>query len=174
MRLTDLPFPTVGGTGMFPLLAERLATRPDAPEAAQRKAVAAPSGDALVAPSVSALVTPPPCAGATGLDGDARYGYTEYTGYTAHAGHTGYASAWPNVDAESRRVLVRSGLWMRGGFVGISLVLAGLIQLVEWTAPVIGGALTLGGAALAAYAWRRAWEILARADADAAGAHAAE
>lgn len=75
----------------------------------------------------------------------------------------------PDLDAKTHRSLLACGLWLRAGFAGASLAVIGLIQLFGGeTAPLSALALVLGGAGLAALAWRRAHAALQHADPPAA------
>ena len=77
-----------------------------------------------------------------------------------------YPPAAPDADDESRAALIAAGLWMRAGFVGTSALVIGLILLFNREAnPLLALAIALGGGAFAAFAWRRSWTNLARADA---------
>ena len=76
-----------------------------------------------------------------------------------------YVQAAPSVGTESRRALLVASLWMRTGFVGATTLITGLILLFNGGAtPMLATAVALGGGALAALAWRRAWAILVKAD----------
>lgn len=71
----------------------------------------------------------------------------------------------PDRRSPAHRALVASGLWMRVGFVGASVFAVGLIALFNGdasAATALASAIT--GGLVAAYAWRRSWVVLNRAD----------
>ncbi len=64
------------------------------------------------------------------------------------------------------RGLVASGLWLRAGFVGASVAAIALAMLAGGDAtPSIAIASAVAGGAVAAFAWRRFWVAINRADA---------
>jgi len=71
----------------------------------------------------------------------------------------------PDPFSPEGQALVKSGLWMRAGFVGASVVALGIITLFTGDArPINALAAILGGVALAVLAWRRSWVLLDRID----------
>lgn len=73
--------------------------------------------------------------------------------------------------SDSRRALVASSFWLHVGFIGASVLAAGLVELFdgEWDWPW-ALALALVGAPLAAASWRRSLGVLE--DAELAGSSA--
>jgi len=72
----------------------------------------------------------------------------------------------PDPFSPEGQALMKSGLWMRAGFVGASVVALGVITLLTGDArPVNAIAAILAGVALAVLAWRRSWVLLDRIDA---------
>ena len=71
----------------------------------------------------------------------------------------------PDYRSASWRALLASGLWLRAGFVGAIVFAIGVIALFtgEWS-PATALASALVGGPFAAFAWRRAWIIINRAD----------
>jgi hypothetical protein len=64
-----------------------------------------------------------------------------------------------------RNAIVASGFWLRIGFIGVSAVAISAIVFFNGDAsPMKALAGVLGGAAVAAFAWRRSWSALDRAD----------
>jgi len=75
--------------------------------------------------------------------------------------------------SEAGRALVASSLWLRVGFVGACTLAVAVMLLWSGQAkPMFALASALAGGLLVIFAWRRAWTILDRADASAAGAAA--
>ena len=73
--------------------------------------------------------------------------------------YTRYA---PGLSPESHRALAVSGLWAGLGFVGASVLAAGLLMLVNGgTGAAVALALTIAGGAVATFCWRSAWKVLA-------------
>jgi hypothetical protein len=71
----------------------------------------------------------------------------------------------PELSGKTGRALVACGLWMRLGFIGGCAVAVGMIQLFRDDAsPLSSLALAVGGAAVAAFSWRRAHAALGVAD----------
>jgi len=74
--------------------------------------------------------------------------------------------------ASAELALLRSGLWMWLGFVGMSVLAAAMHFVIEDASPLALALLAMpAGAALAAYAWRRAYRVLDRAEAAAMSAN---
>lgn len=71
----------------------------------------------------------------------------------------------PDYRSASWRALLASGLWLRAGFVGASVFAIGVIALFsgEWS-PTTALASALVGGPFAAFAWRRSWILINRAD----------
>lgn len=71
----------------------------------------------------------------------------------------------PESRRNTERALLVCGLWLRSGFIGASVLMAGLIQLfsgeLTQTAALV---LVLGGGMLAIVSWRRAWTVLDSVD----------
>ena len=72
----------------------------------------------------------------------------------------------PDRGSASWRALMASAFWLRIGYVGASVAIIALIAFftgdtAAWIAALSG----VGGALVAAWAWRRSWVILDRADA---------
>jgi len=73
-----------------------------------------------------------------------------------------------------RRALLAYGLWLRLALVGVLVVTGGIAVLIESESSGMSAlAASLGGAALAAFAWRRGAVVLARIDPAAPAATAA-
>ena len=80
----------------------------------------------------------------------------------------------PDPRPPDRRALLAYGLWLRVALVGVLVVTGGIAVLVEHQSSAASAlAASLGGAALAAFAWRRAAAVLARIDPSAPDATAA-
>jgi len=72
----------------------------------------------------------------------------------------------PDHDAGGRRALIRFGLWVRLALIGVLVAAGGVASLVEGVQDSVAAlAASLGGGALAAFAWRRVAAGLARGDA---------
>jgi hypothetical protein len=55
------------------------------------------------------------------------------------------------------------GLWLRTGFVALSVAAIALMMLVEGEASTLAGiASVIAGVGIAAFAWRRAWVLIGR------------
>ena len=154
MRATDLPCPTVGATGIFPLLAERLATLDGSAGTSTPPAV-------QVVPRRADGAAPTPAAAPARGD----------TGVPLSIQGRPYMRQY--IDPATLWALTRAGLWMRVGFVGASVAALGLVQLFGGTGSLGNVALVAGGVALTMYAWQRTTRILDRADAAAAAREAA-
>lgn len=62
------------------------------------------------------------------------------------------------IHGENRGAIFACGMWLRLGFVGASAALVGIVALFGGDGtPLSALALTAGGAALAAFGWRRAY-----------------
>jgi hypothetical protein len=82
--------------------------------------------------------------------------------------YTRYA---PGLTSEDGRAITRSGMWSGVGFVGASLVAAGLMLLINGEASFLSAlGLIVGGGALATFGWRSAWKVLDRIDPSSATA----
>lgn len=69
------------------------------------------------------------------------------------------------LSVRARYALVASGLWLRIGFIGVSGVAAGLLQLTNGDVrPISALALAIGGGVLAMSSWWRAGAVLESAD----------
>jgi hypothetical protein len=72
----------------------------------------------------------------------------------------------PELRSAYHDAIVASGFWLRVGFLGVSAVAISLLMLFDGDArPVNAVAGALAGAVVAAFAWRRSWLAIARADA---------
>ena len=72
----------------------------------------------------------------------------------------------PDHDAGGRRAFIRFGLWVRLALIGVLVAAGGVASLVEGVQDSVAAlAASLGGGALAAFAWRRVAAGLARGDA---------
>lgn len=66
-------------------------------------------------------------------------------------------------DAPAPRAYFAFGLWLRAGFVALSVAAIALMMLAEGQAsPWAGGASVIAGVGVAALAWRRAWVLVER------------
>lgn len=77
-----------------------------------------------------------------------------------------YLTIDPYEPPEYRGALLASALWLRLGFIGVCAVVISAIVFFNGDASLakaLAGA--LGGGAVAAFAWRRSWLALDRADA---------
>jgi hypothetical protein len=71
----------------------------------------------------------------------------------------------PDYRNASWRAFVATGLWLRVGFVGASVLAIALITLFTGEAsPVMALAGVVAGGMVAAYSWRQSWVVLNRAD----------
>jgi hypothetical protein len=141
MKMNDIPLNDIGGTGIFCLMAEEFSATSDAPRAPAQEAEAATPEPGPVA----RLMAQTQARDRVVVD---RPLYTRYA---------------PGLSREEWRAISASGAWSTLGFVGASLLGAGLLFVTQGGA-TLGSALVLAGGALAAYAWRRAWAALARID----------
>jgi len=138
MSANHIPFNAVGNNGIFKLLAERLSSTP--PRQGTRPAGVAA---ACFASPVTRLMAE---AAARDIFVVRRPLYTRYA---------------PGLPGPEGRAIASSAMWSRLGFVGASLLAAGLVLTGDGaaSAPTVLG-LVAGGGALATYAWRRAWLVL--------------
>jgi len=89
---------------------------------------------------------------------------------TSTSGHEAVEPARRSASADL--LLLRSGLWIWLGFVGMSVLAAGMHFVIEGASPLALALLAMpAGGALAAYAWRRAYRVLDRAEAAAISAN---
>jgi len=80
----------------------------------------------------------------------------------------------PDPRPRNQHTLLAYGLWLRLALVGILLVTGGAASLADGEPNALAAlGASLGGVALAAFAWRRAAAALARIDAPAPAAPAA-
>ena len=71
----------------------------------------------------------------------------------------------PDYRSASWRALLASGMWLRAGFVGASVFAIGVIALFSGeSSPTTALASALVGGPFAAFAWRRSWILINRAD----------
>ena len=71
----------------------------------------------------------------------------------------------PESQSEYHNAIVASGFWLRVGILGVSAVAISLLMLFNGDArPVNAVAGALAGGVVAAFAWRRSWLAIARAD----------
>jgi hypothetical protein len=138
MSANHIPVNAAGNGSIFKLLAERLSSTP-ARQGTRPSRVAAPR----FASPVTRLM-----AEAAARD----------TFVVRRPLYTRYAPGLPGPEG---RAIARSAMWSRIGFVGASLLAAGLVLNGDGaaSAPTVL-ALVAGGGALATYAWRRAWLVL--------------
>jgi hypothetical protein len=150
MSANTIPFKAVGTGGVFELLAERLSSLP--PERAASPAGApAPRRDTPVARLMA--------------EADARD-----TVVIHRSMYTRYAPGLPGPEG---RAIVRCGMWSRLGFVGASLVAAGIVLLGNGGVSALAAlGLVVGGGAVAAFSWRQAWKVLDAIDSEAIAASA--
>jgi len=66
-------------------------------------------------------------------------------------------------NAPAPRAYFAFGVWLRAGFVALSVAAIALMMLAEGQAsPWAGGASVIAGVGIAALAWRRAWVLIER------------
>jgi len=66
-------------------------------------------------------------------------------------------------NAPAPRAYFAFGLWLRAGFVALSVAAIALMMLAEGQAsPWAGSASVIAGVGIAALAWRRAWVLIER------------
>jgi len=137
----------IDATGQLELVARHLAPLPPARDA-QRDNI-------------------PAAAGATAVT---RLMAEEQARDTILVSRTLYTRYAPGLSSEDGRAITRSGMWSGMGFVGASVLAAGLLLLTNGGAGKLAAlALVIGGGALATFAWRRAWHVLDRLDRSSAG-----
>jgi hypothetical protein len=142
MRANNVTFNAIGNSGIFELLAERLSSRPQAPDA-RRASLPAARGNTRIARLMA--------------ETEARDSVLVHRPL-----HTLYA---PALTGPEGRAIAVSGMWTHVGFVGASLLAAGLaLPGGGATSALTALGLVLGGGALATFAWRRAWQVLDRID----------
>jgi hypothetical protein len=72
----------------------------------------------------------------------------------------------PYEPPEYRKAIVASGFWLRVGYIGVTAAVISTIVFFNGDASLAKAlAGVLGGGAVAAFAWRRSWRALDRADA---------
>jgi len=68
--------------------------------------------------------------------------------------------------SENGLALTRNGIWTIAGFIGVNMLVVGLLSLIHGEAgPLSALALALAGGLLAMFAWRSAYRVLDRIDA---------
>jgi hypothetical protein len=153
MDANKVPLSDTGGTGVFDLLAEGLSSPPRAIESAEARKSGAAAGE--VSP-VTRLMTESEVRDSILVS---RPLYTRYA---------------PGLSTEAGRAITRSGMWSGVGFVGASLVAAGLLTLANGGGTAgVALALIIAGGAVATFGWRNAWKVLDRIDRLPAGEAAA-
>ena len=76
-----------------------------------------------------------------------------------------YLTIEPYESPKHRNAIVASAFWLRLGYVGVCAVaISAIVFFNDDASPLKALAGALGGAALAAFAWRRSWLALDRAD----------
>ena len=80
-----------------------------------------------------------------------------------------HGRAAPDHDAGGRRAFIGFGLWVRLALIGVLVAAGGVASLIEGVQDSVAAlAASLGGGALAVFAWRRVVAGLARIDAPGA------
>jgi hypothetical protein len=138
MRTNIVPINAVANGGIFALLAEGFSSLPGRRDA-RRADLPAPRGDTPVARRLA--------------EAEARNAVlVGRSMYTRHA---------PRLRGPEGRAIALSGLWSRVGFVGASMLAAGLVLLGDGAASALTAVgLVLGGGVMAVFGWRRAWQVL--------------
>ena len=153
MKATKVPLDNLGGSGVFGLMAGKLSSPPCAACPPTRQGTAPATAQVT---QVMRLMA----------EADVRDSFL-----VSRPLYTRYA---PGLTSEAGRAITVSGMWSGVGFVGASIVAAGLLLLIDGGATAgIALALILSGGAVATFGWRSAWKALDRIDQMSASATAA-